>query len=144
MLNLGFLRPATADHRQFDRFGAVFVNQDAGLETGAEDGATGLAQLQGRGGVPGEDQLLHRHLVGGVVRHHLGHGVEDEAQPLRPGVVADPNAAAGDALAAVTVGVDDAEAGGAGAGIDTEDAMAQRLVQPSSSASTASAMSALE
>jgi hypothetical protein len=59
-------------------------------------------------------------------------------------VLADPNAAAGDALAAVTVGVDDAEAGGAGAGIDTEDAMAQRLVQPSSSASTASAMSALE
>jgi hypothetical protein len=52
--------------------------------------------------------------------------IEDHPEPLRPGVLADADAAAGDAHAALTVGVDDAEAGVARARIDAEDAVAQR------------------
>lgn len=123
MLNLGLLRPTAADNRQLDGLGAVFMNLDATLETGAKHGAPGLAQLEGSGGVTGEDELLYRHFVGGIVRHHLGDGVEYESQPLRPRPVADSDAAAGDTQAAHAVGVDDPEAGVAGAGVDPQDAM---------------------
>lgn len=101
------------------------MHLNAGLEPGAEHGAASLAQLEGSGRIAGKDELFHRHLVGGIIRHHLGDGVKNEPQPVRPGLVANPDAAAGDAQAVLAVRVDDAEAGVAGARVDAQDAMAQ-------------------
>ena len=129
MLHLDLVRPSGPDHREFHGLGAVLVDLYPALQAGAQHGPPGLAYLERRLRVPGEDELLHRHLMGSMLGHQGRHPVVDGPQALGPGLVPDPDAATGDAQAALTVGIDDPEAGGAGSGVYTQDAMAQPLVR---------------
>jgi len=117
VLDLGLLRAPGADYGELDRFGTVLVDLHVSLEPGTEHRPPSLTELEGRGYVASKDELLHRHLVGPVLLHHLGDAIEEQAQPLGPRQVADPNTAAGNADAVRTVGVDHPESGSAGARI---------------------------
>lgn len=125
MLYLTLFGAAAADDGELDGFWAVLVHRHATLEPGAQHRAAGLADLQGRGGIAREDQLFDGHLVGRVLRYERRDLIEDQTQSLRPGVLTYTYAAARDALAALAIGIDDAVAGVARAGVDTEDAMAK-------------------
>lgn len=76
VLDLLLFRPAGADDRELYGLGAVLVDLHITLEPGANHGAPSLAELQGRGGIAGEDELLHSHLMGPVLPHHRGDAVE--------------------------------------------------------------------
>lgn len=125
VLDLSLFRPSGADHGELDRLGAVLVHLQVTLEAGAERGAPGLAQLQGRSRIAGEYELLHRHLMWTVLLHHAGDAVEDHTKAFGPRVAIDADSAAGDALATPSVRIDHPEPGGAGARIDAEYTVAQ-------------------
>ncbi len=120
-----FSAPPVPTTASFTDLGLYSWTCTSTLEPGAQHGAPGLTELQGGVGIAGEDELLHRHLVGPVLLHHRGDAVEDRPQPLRPALAANPDTAAGHADAARAVGVDHPEPRGAGARVDAQDAVAE-------------------
>lgn len=128
MLNLALIRVTGADDRQFDRLRAVFMHHHPSLEACTKHGASRLSDLERRSRIASEDQLLDGHLMRPMFGDQGGDLIEDQTEPLRPGMLPDPHAAARDAATALAVGIDHAVTGVSRAGIDPEDTMPKRRI----------------
>lgn len=122
MLDLSLLGPPVAGERLLDPGGRVLEEGQPAQHARQQRRAPGLAELQGRSGIAGDEDVLDRDLLGSVLVHHPPDALEDPPQSLPEVPLPRHDAPAREMHGALAVGVDDAEAGDAGAGVDAEDA----------------------
>ena len=113
---------AVAHHGLLDLHGLVFINGDTGLLHGKQDNAPRLGNVDAGGNVVPEEQLLNGHGIRLFRQKQLHHVVINNAQPpvkIRVGGCGD--GAAPEKLALPALGMDNAEAGDAIAGVNAEN-----------------------
>ena len=123
MLHLFFGGFALADDGLFDLQGGVFVHGQAAHDEGGDGRAARLAEHEGGGGVGVDEHFFHGGLLRAVAVDDFGEVFHDDADAAGQFVAGDGfDAAGGDVVVFAADKVDDAEAGGAAAGVDAEDA----------------------